>query len=182
MTFLKPLSAAIVAALLAGCAGSPLGDTPYQTRPSIAGTWEGNYSCATNSGFKPLKTNVRITFDPVGPYEPPISLVGVVQGALGAYKGEIPELKPLEHQKFTGTSHITLMPDDKKPYGGSLQFSGHTDTSGAFFITQARFFDRFGGDEANNLVAFNFNGVANYDGTLTARVCNTSMILRKVAG
>jgi hypothetical protein len=177
MTIRKALSLTVVAALLTGCAGSPL-EGIQVGRSSVAGTWEGKYICAQNSGFKSIPSVARMTFEPVGP---DVSSIAPLIGTLrNASQGDF-DVKPFEAQKFTGTGHYTLTTYDNKTYGGTTQFDGFTDPSGAFHITQERFFDWFGGDYAKNLVAPKVSGAPNPDGTMTGRICGTTMVLRKVA-
>lgn len=180
MAIWKPLTLSVAIALLSGCAGQTINDITPQVLAPITGTWEGSYACGAGSQYKSVPSIARLTFDAAGP---DLSMVSSVVGmAQSVSRGDFSDLAPVKAHDFTGTGHYTLNFWDAKPRGGSTKFTGYQDKTGQFVITQEQFINYFGGANSGNLFAPKMSGVPNPDGTMTVRLCDTTMILRKVSG
>lgn len=173
------ISLAITATLLTGCAGSPLDGIMPNMQNSISGTWEGNYTCHPSSGYLSIPSVARVTFETSGPDLN--SYASLVSAAQSVSKGQVPNLKTTKAQDIAGTVNYDVPKDGDPAFGGKTRFSGYTDTNGNFFFTQERFIEFHGGANARNLHAPLMSGSSGSDGTMTASLCNTTMILRKVS-
>lgn len=173
------ISVAMSAALLTGCAGSPVDGIVSPMQKSISGTWEGNYTCHISSGYLSIPSVARVTFETVGPDIS--SYASLVSAAQSVSKGEVPNLKANKAQDIAGTVNYDVPKDRDPEFGGKTRFSGYTDTSGNFFFTQERFIEFHGGANARNLHEPLMKASPSPDGTMIASICNTKMILRKVS-
>lgn len=180
MAIWKPVTLSAAMALLGGCAGPTLDDITPEVQEPITGTWEGSYVCGAGSQYKSVPSVARLTFESSGPDLTMVAAAIAMAQAASTEDYGYP-VAPKAHD-FAGSAHYTLNFRDTPPRGGTTSFSGYKDTLGKFVITQEQFINYFGGANSGNLFAPKMSGVPNPDGTMTVRLCDTTMILRKVSG